>query len=203
MSTEAALIAIWRRENPESSCDKDAAQIESYVRDRRWRDLVTLFRYSACEAAAFEALELIAPHMNSDKLAVVLVDFYTGAKTSAISAEDGARLLKLFRAADLRATVPPDLPERVRIYRGVLALDEKQARRRISEGVSWTLSSDIARNFARGLPGYKPLVPLRGFIGSGLIERGRILAVFNDWRQESECVVDPADVAAIEVREVS
>lgn len=204
--TASALIAIWQIENPDSP-QTDAAAIESSLRDRRWWDLIMHFRYSASEAAAFQALEVIAPLMPRDALALQLADLYTGGKGSAVSDDELARLLTLFRHGHLRNTVPIDLPTQVRIFRGVRTRDEQDAQRRVSSGISWTLSRDVARNFALGLPGYKPkpdcvsgFPSIRGFIGSGLVARARLLAFFND-RLESECVVDPLTVVGIEISE--
>ena len=70
--------------------------------------------------------------------------------------------------------------------------------------VSWTCSADVAARFANGQPGYQPpaeFVPHRGFVAEGLIQPANILAYFDDWRQESECVVDPGDVFEIQITE--
>ena len=206
--TALALITIWRIENPDS-LQEDEAEIESALRDRRWWALLVHFRSLASEAAAFEALETIAPLMTREELAGQLANFYTGAKSSATSDDEVTRLLMLFRQANLRDSVPDDLPSQVRIFRGVRAADHIEGRRRIRCGISWTLSQQIATNFALGLPNYKPkadfpgLRSLHSFVGTALIDRDRILAFFDDWRHESECVVDPAEVFAIEVSELA
>ena len=40
---------------------------------------------------------------------------------------------------------------------------------------------------------------LFGFVGIAMVERRRILAFFDDWRKETECVIDPADLQDLRV----
>lgn len=101
-----------------------------------------------------------------------------------------AKLVKLFRRIGFITDEPGMIvPDEVEIYRGVQTNHKHAAR-----GISWTLSSDKARWFARRFSGKGS----GGIVYRAKIRKANILAIFMG-RSESEIVVDPKGLIDFEV----
>jgi len=135
-------------------------------------------------------LELAGPLVAPEQLAASLSWGWTGSRQRV----PAGRLLPLFHAATaLRATVPADWPDVVTIYRGATAKNERSSRRRMRE-LAWTTNRLVAAWFAGRFQAADRLP----FVGTATVNRDRILAAYLD-SDESECVIDPADLAGLTV----
>ena len=193
--SEARLVRERRRAT--------TAPVRRAVLDKNFRQAFLHLR--ECDTAArFRFLERAVQQIPRDQRLGCFDDVWVTTKWRPRST---AGVIRLFRAApELRHTVPAELPTEVRVYRGVCV---RGAQRRYAiRRPSWTLHEEMAKKFARIDEGIKRLAlrdPERlggdrgEYLASATVARAKILAYFDDWREEAECVVDPRDLRNVRV----
>lgn len=122
------------------------------------------------------AVELWRARLNVSAYQIVLAKAWNHDHGHVIAAAKNRRSLRaMFRYA---AFCMPNLPERVRVWRGSAAVTQRQA----SMGISWTLNRDVACWFALRFDAPKPIVL------TAEISRAQISRFCNE-RNEREVVV--------------
>lgn len=192
-------------------------QIVDLMKDKdglaNWqRELVKVIDSSECagdllymitKSYRFAYLKLIEDYLSLVDLSILVRDTWVGCENpSTNQTYTKSALVRLFKrcqpaimmsSSDLE--VFDNLPDEIRIYRGIGKVENPKIRARHVKSLSWSTRVEVAQRFAERRIGGT------GEVYQAIISKKDVLAFFDD-RGESEVVVDPSKLQRVELLKI-